>query len=396
MWIFVEPLDTVFCRDGRPFNAGEDVVARSLFPPPPSTFYGAFRAAILAHRGIPFEDFHKWTKADPSLPEVGTPRQIGTLCLGGPWISLLDRRTGTYSRHLFPAPCNLVLDKNPPKRLHKLVPNGSGSSRVLCDPGAACALIAAPEGTVTQSCPGYLTTEGAIRMLTPNEKPEPEKHHREEHQIHGTFRQVGIKREKGTRVVEEGMLYAAEHHQLKHPLDTGSKSYGFMLRVEETTHLPERGWLALGGESRAAAFQTVSVPPFQGNEPRMQRIKNHIAQTRRFFLWLLTPAVFTNGYIPGFVDSETLQGSLDGLELKLVACQLGRKRYLAGFRIHDRSSKTGYLSVPAGSVYFFEFLQSYEPEKIGTFFDKLSFGTLDGQVQDMAAQGFGTTLIGGY
>ena len=46
------PTDTLFFRDGRPYNQDDDGLAhaRSLFPPHPSTLTGALRAALALGR----------------------------------------------------------------------------------------------------------------------------------------------------------------------------------------------------------------------------------------------------------------------------------------------------------------------------------------------------------
>ena len=43
---FIEPLDSLFFRDGHPFEVGGD--ANLQIPPSPSTFYGALRSAIIS------------------------------------------------------------------------------------------------------------------------------------------------------------------------------------------------------------------------------------------------------------------------------------------------------------------------------------------------------------
>jgi len=39
----ITPLDIVFFRDGKPFSWGEETWAGGIFPPYPSTIYGALR-----------------------------------------------------------------------------------------------------------------------------------------------------------------------------------------------------------------------------------------------------------------------------------------------------------------------------------------------------------------
>jgi len=46
MIIEFTPLDTLFFRDGKPFNKGFETVAETIFPPYPATVYGALRTAF--------------------------------------------------------------------------------------------------------------------------------------------------------------------------------------------------------------------------------------------------------------------------------------------------------------------------------------------------------------
>lgn len=45
----IEPLDTLFFRDGKPFSMGDDNWADGVFPPAPSVIYGAIRSWLLAN-----------------------------------------------------------------------------------------------------------------------------------------------------------------------------------------------------------------------------------------------------------------------------------------------------------------------------------------------------------
>src|SRR5260221_3202996 len=51
MRIFIEPTEPLLFRTGRPFNAGENNFAETIFPPTPETLQGALRAMIAAQWG---------------------------------------------------------------------------------------------------------------------------------------------------------------------------------------------------------------------------------------------------------------------------------------------------------------------------------------------------------
>ena len=102
--LFIEPLDVWLFRDGRPFTAGADHHARSVFPPSPRTLYGALRTKLLfdaVERGEGRLDDQGFVERT-----VGLPDDLECLTLRGP---LLARRgvNGRVERY-FPAPLDLA------------------------------------------------------------------------------------------------------------------------------------------------------------------------------------------------------------------------------------------------------------------------------------------------
>jgi CRISPR-associated protein Cmr3 len=77
---------------------------------------------------------------------------------------------------------------------------------------------------------------------------------------------------------------------------------------------------------------------------------------------LATPAIFSKGWMPGWLDSETLEGILPSLKdgkkfkLKLISACTERWRPISGWSAEakSRGPKVIRRMVPAGSVYFFE------------------------------------------
>lgn len=396
MWIFIRPLDTVFCRDGRPFIAGEGTVAKSIFPPMPSTFYGAIRTAILAENNKTFSGFHRQKEPYSDLPEVGTYGHFGSLEIRGPWIATKNKVADSF-RYYFPLPANLVQDKkNKRDELFTLKPDGNDISTAeatdLCE---SISLLQGPEGVIIKNPKGYLINiEGAKKILAWNKSISFKNDLKSSDDSFRMSYQIGLARSFGARTAEEGKLYSAGHYQTA----SFSKDLpGFMLRVMGSGNLPERGILKLGGESRAAVYEIIKDRPF--NEPIFEDTAEWIAKNNRFFLWLLTPAIFPHGYLPSFIDQASMKGKLSGINLRLAGCQLGRKQYIGGFKMKKGSggkSKNGYRAVPSGSVYFFEIVNKPNQEEINTLVKERMFGTIDGQIDNMAKQGFGTTLIGGY
>ena len=96
MVIKIRPLDTLFFRTGKPFTMGEDTWAESLFPPYPSTLYGAIRSFLIFQReGL--KAFINGKYKD----DIGTPDKKGFLKIKGPLLS-------KNSELFFPAPLDLA------------------------------------------------------------------------------------------------------------------------------------------------------------------------------------------------------------------------------------------------------------------------------------------------
>ncbi|HDN19716.1 MAG TPA: hypothetical protein ENF46_01300, partial [Candidatus Acetothermia bacterium] len=122
MWqIFVEPVDVLLFRDGRPFTAGEDHRARSMFPPTPFTMQGMLRSKILFESGVSPTDYAGDSPSPTAqrLRElIGTPRKsYGKLRLRGPFVA----RKGdddSLTRY-FPMPADVLEIADEQEKSHK-------------------------------------------------------------------------------------------------------------------------------------------------------------------------------------------------------------------------------------------------------------------------------------
>src|SRR5262245_7753815 len=92
MQLFLEALDVWLFRDGRPFGAGSDHRARSIFPPYPSVVLGAVRSHQLILLGVDLAD------AAAIKDAVGDADDLRDLRLRGP--CLARREEGRIHRYL--------------------------------------------------------------------------------------------------------------------------------------------------------------------------------------------------------------------------------------------------------------------------------------------------------
>ena len=107
----------------------------------------------------------------------------------------------------------------------------------------------------------------------------------------------------------------------------------------------------VGGERRLASFEVYN----DGSDFWSAR---DIRLTDKLRIVLATPAVFSKGWLPGWIDEKTLEGEVPNASLKvrLVSAVTGRWQPLSGWSYEDEAvgPKALRYAVPAGSVYFFE------------------------------------------
>ena len=144
----------------------------------------------------------------------------------------------------------------------------------------------------------------------------------------------------------------------------------------------------LGGKRRLAALapeyeDTWPVPPDGWLE--------QITGTGRLCLTLLTPAIFSAGYRPGWLDGD-LTGSppeLPGLRLKLCAAAVERWQPHSGWDLHRRQPRPTRKLAGAGAVYWFRILGHANPDALGALWLS-SVSDIDQDRRD----GFGLALPG--
>jgi CRISPR-associated protein Cmr3 len=111
-------------------------------------------------------------------------------------------------------------------------------------------------------------------------------------------------------------------------------------------------WHPLGGERRMVHWQQEEAETTGWNCPA--GIRSALATATKVRMVLATPAVFKDGWKPGWLTTG-LEGDLSGVKLKLVGASNGRWKAVSGWSLAPpRGPKPIRRMVPAGSVYFFE------------------------------------------
>ena len=358
MFIKITPFDTLFFRTGRPFSGGEDTWVDTVFPPFPSTLYGAIRSLLIFHMGT-IEDF----KAGRFKEIIGTPTEKGSMKLKGPF---LHKKGDIFLRS--PHDILRVNDKGklePLKLLKK--PNLFISNYGLED-----ILVWPKEDTVDEST-GFIDMIEFIDYLK-NKKETYYETKKEE--IYVWEYKIGIARNKATGTSKEGYLYRI-------PLIRLLGDANLVVKVEGVNDFPTEGAIQLGGESKAAKFEKTDAHQLE------ELVNIDLNFSEGFFkVYLATPAVFENGWLPKWIDEETLEGKFEGVKLKLIACAIGRSIPIGGWDMAKNRPKPMRRAVPAGSVYYFQLVDNNSATRVKEAFHLKNISDL------LPEEGFGLAILG--
>nr|UOP04600.1 type III-B CRISPR module-associated protein Cmr3 [Conchiformibius kuhniae] len=121
--------------------------------------------------------------------------------------------------------------------------------------------------------------------------------------------------------------------------------YGFVIRTEQDL---AEGLVCFGGEGRLSRLHALAQ-----DAGAAFAAPSDAAGVR---LTLLTPAIFKNGWLPGWLDEKTLCGTFPhtDVRVKLRAAALERWQPVSGWDLHRHQPKAMRKAVPAGSVYWLE------------------------------------------
>jgi CRISPR-associated protein Cmr3 len=369
--LLIEPHDVLLFRDGKPFSAGTDIRARSLFPPTPFTIQGSIRARVLFSSGVSPGDYAQGsTPAAQQLRQlIGTPQgSYGTLHFRGPFLA--RQENGQWSCY-FPLPADVV--------------RAGGSYRVLQplkDSPWASNLpdnLQSPWIRTTEhleEAQGWISEAELRRYLR---GVAPSEVHKECEFVEREHR-FGIAMERDRRTVRESYLYLAEFLRLKEGVAFWVEVGG----IASKDWKGKKGFLQLGGESRAAYYEVQ-----ESGLGSLLSPPNPLPH--RFKVVLLTPAWFSEGWMPLGGNWGQFFNHPKG-SVRLVSAIVPRYQAIGGAYVDDQRRKGAFQKpmrrfVPAGSVYFFE------GEDLASWAGKPFTETPTGE-GDYGQIGFGTCAIG--
>ncbi len=370
MRLFIEPAEPLMFRTARPFDAGQNNFAESMFPPTPETLQGAVRAAIAAHWD---PDKNIATAfGDTNLTKlIGDRNGYGRFRMTGIALGRYPKTQIQLAERLFPAPAHIMKTDSKGKTdsdldLHRLLPHPiqKGTySNWPTDINYYLRPARMPDNDL-KPVEGWLTETDLLKTLGTEKLAGIKPISREE--IYQEEPRLGIGIQPGTKATEEGYLYQMLMIRMNHRIDQ-NYIYGFIVdialtpspsdenvlsdsQIQDMLHLPSAGWLTLGGEQRTARF-CVLKPAKEYTYDQME----HSRKRERMLLYLATPASFKQGWRPPTLPSATL-----------ITAAINRYEAIGGWKLNPEDAggenKVMRRCVAAGSVYFFHTNNDYKNE----------------------------------
>ncbi len=330
MWLFIEPLDVWMFRDGKPFTAGGNHTANSLFPPSAFTVQGMLRSLLLSKEGA------DWETLSPFQGRIGGALTLGDFKMRGPYLA---RWINNRYERLFPLPADVVRYK----------PRGEYKDNLA---------VLRPD---VGGFDGYSDLKSDLHPLKPyDDYDEPGKNYwmservfverylnqrefdatnciEEEELIHREYR-YGNALDYSRRGVrsDEGMLYAATFIRL-------ADHVGLLVELPDPSPLAtlfskfgDCEFTRFGGEGRAA--RVTRIDPATLDRP----MPPTIAAGSPVKLVFITPAYFKNrSSDPGVASNPCL------------AAAVRRPIAIGGWDLQNKSPRAILRFVAPGSVYHF-------------------------------------------
>ena len=332
MRLQLEPLDTLFFRDGTPFSAESNGPGEvgGLFPPHPASITGALRAALARANG--WSGSGRWSEELNRAFGPG-PNDLGLLSFTGPFLL----RNG---EPLFPVPLHLQgASEGGLWRPRALLRPGAP---VACDLGPAVRLpdlpdeIQGAERAELKAAEGWWMTLPGLNAVLRGALP-PADALVASRDLWREERRVGIARDNSTRTALEGMLYTSRHVRLAKGVGLGLEIAGLDSRWKAPT-----GVLPLGGESRLAECR-----PWP-HAPTITSPREAINASGRLLVVALTPLDLDADQALGRRPLRDLAGA------HVVSACLGRPLRIGGWDSLARRPLPLQSFLPAGSVLFCE------------------------------------------
>lgn len=362
MRLFIEPSESLLFRTGRPFVAGENNYAETMFPPTPETLQGAIRATIAAYwqPGVTIAEAFapKSNGEDNDLVKlIGKFQDYRRFRITGISLGCRTNMANSTIERLFPAPAHILEAEGDETTQVRLVLKSCKDANVLTNLPDGMDLLY-PEHISTDSdklepIKGWLTESELKKALNLGSQTTPGQALvtvTKDKDIYTRESRLGIGMNNKTKATQEGLLYQVEMIRM-------NPDYGFVVDIalaseqDEKTliddketqtllHLPDYGFMSIGGERRAARFEVIT-----SQEP------SQLEQNKEGnMLYLATPAALNYGWQPENWKNKGLEAP--------IAVAIERYQPIGGWLLQPQNTggndKPLRRCVPAGTVYYFK------------------------------------------
>ena len=318
----LDPLDVLFFRDGKPFEAG---IRAASTEPLPQTLAGALRTHVLTAAGCDFAQLGTDVRQGRSFTQALDAQMLGevaVLACRGPWFAL-------DGAPLLPMPASLhrIGKKQTDGRFVALKPLNSAP------PGWRSALprpLWTFEGERTERATGWLTLAGMARFLEGG-VPEERGQSVSRGDLFATDARTGIVIGAEAWTAEESLIYAADYLALKPGISLYAEVTGPRAALEKAFPSGRTEILALGGQGRHVRVKRQARPSWPAYPS--------VTHGRRLLV-LTTPGLFAAGWRPGGLNP--------------VAAAVPGHVAFSGWDLARNGPKPTRFAAIAGSVLFFD------------------------------------------
>ena len=333
MWLAIEPLDVLLFRDGKPFNAGSEHSASTLFPPTAFSVQGMLRSLYIELSGVHWDDVQDNERIKQA---IGTYDTLGEFRMKGPYLA--QQKNGEYER-VFPLPVDAVRPENTTNAWLALQ-RGEDIPANLYDLDMDLTTLAVPKP--------YQNIDDLIDSSEMTERPWVTESHLKDYLHEGiisdentipqsnlfvTEYRSGNAIDYSINRVEDGMLYSVQFVRMcddmailvELPDDSPIVSM-----FAETSVLSSR----FGGEGHIVNIRKLDEI-HTSLSPQSQPTGQHK-------IVFLTPTYFAEGNLPATVPTN------------LKAVKYGSTRSIGGWNLALSRPRAIYRYIPAGSVMYFD------------------------------------------
>ena len=192
-----------------------------------------------------------------------------------------------------------------------------------------------------------------------------------------------------TGIARDGNLFSTTGLDFIRRDETNKTFITGQISIDVDTKLPERFIASIGGERRLAEFTRHESDKTLWEYP--SELQENFKSGDRFRLILATPALFSKGWLPDWINKNDLTGSIPNTDAKVKLISAVTDRWLPvsgwGYERGHTGHKAMRRAVPSGSVYFFEVIEGILIAK------DLWLKSVCRDRQDVS-NGFGLVLIG--